>query len=154
MTDPKNLKLRIKKARAAQFFAQPMSKDSAGNVTVVRVPGSGGKYYQVILRKLPPNLVTVECRLEMTSSKPKPGQDKSLGYLNCAGNGAGSTCVHGLAAVILAGQEKGFESSWCATPESAARVTRLGGKRIEIRPHHKRENSDCSVWSVIKKEEK
>ena len=144
MTDPENLKLRIKKARAAQFFAQPMSKDSAGNVTVVRVPGSAGKYYQVILRKLPPNLVTVECRLNIGT----------LGYIPCKGNGAGSTCVHGLAAVILAGQEKGFESSWCATPESAARATRLGGKRIEIRPHHKRENSDCSVWAVIKKEEK
>ena len=104
MTDPKNLKVRVKKARAAQYFAQPMKKDYLGNVTVVRVPGSGGKYYQVILRRLPTNLMTVECGLEA-------GTD---GHIPCRGNGSGSTCVHGLAAVIVAGEDKGFSTTWSA----------------------------------------
>lgn len=121
-----------------------VQKDAKGRPTVLLVPGSQGKRYQVILRRVSVDLMTCECRLEAGK----------IGHIGCLGNSHRGQnrrdvlCKHSQWAVQFAIEEAGMEQAWCEEYEDALKLNQIKkGKIIEVasRQGHGR------MWVVVNK---
>lgn len=84
-----SLSERVEIARSALPFVGVVEKDKTGKPRVLLVPGSGGKRYQVIIRRS--NVISVECRCEAGG----------IGYIPCKGNSLNETiCRHSMTALL------------------------------------------------------
>lgn len=118
-----SLKDRKDKRVAALQFAYVQERDNQGKVKSVLVPGTEGKLYKVILRRIandPTRLngIQTECLCQT-----------GIGSIPCKGNGRHTICYHSQAAVMLAAQESG-KVSWCEDREGAERLTHLNHGQI------------------------
>ena len=113
---------RIEKARriAEMGLTKVQQYDSQGRPTVVTVPGSESKSYDVIIRRN--GKLTTECNVNT------PG-----GYVPCNGNTYGNVCYHSLAAIITVSDQNGHEiSAICEKPEHAELISRIGGRVLTV----------------------
>ena len=112
-----------------------MEKDKTGKPKVLLVPGSGGKRYQVIIRRS--NVISVECRCEAGG----------IGYIPCKGNSLNETiCRHSMTAIAKSADLLGLKVSFCEKEDDAIRLSKLGGKAYPIVSFQ----SKGKVWGVVK----
>jgi len=127
MTSQTNLAPRANRARAA---AQFIGQIGNGKNTTYRVPGSNGKSYRVKIRRN--GILSAQCWLDETQAP-------------CPGCGAGTVCYHGLATCEYIANKKGLKIAWCASYESAVKLSSLGGKVFRVKSHE----GHGTVYGVI-----
>ena len=107
-------------------------------VKAVVIPGSQAKQYEVLLTvwKLHAGqAMYTECRVSTAVGNPP-----------CKGNSNGHICYHALTALMVRAARSNVSILFCSTAEDAERLSRLGGKVVDIysRQGHGR------LWSVVK----
>jgi hypothetical protein len=137
MCNKANLPDRVEKAKSALFFAKINQFDADGKAKSVIVPGSNGKQYQVIIRRLR-GVMSTELLLVVNNQAVKPTYCKTMTY-------------HALTAVSLAAKEQGYNVTWTANREDAVRLSRLGGTVFHI---YNFDNPQDVMWGVLKSKEK
>ena len=112
-----------------------VSRDNENRAKMVTVPGTEGKFYDVIIRRN--GILTTECLLST-----------GIGHRDCLGNNT-SVCYHSLAALIkVAPESKCRVMAICKTRADAERRARIDGQVIEV----KSRQSNKSMFLVIEKE--
>ena len=135
------LQARVKKAKAAAAFAGIVTRDKDGKAKTITVPGTKGKQYQVIVRRITNKKghvykVTTECRVSAGG----------CGYVNCPGNPK-HVCYHSLAAFLA--MAKGHQVAFCSTWEDAKRLSHLNQGKVGILASH---NGSGRLYTVVSKE--
>lgn len=121
-----------KKVREALAFSAVLKRDAQNRATLVQVPGSKGKTYNVIIRRIRVNetfsKITLECNLVAGSA----------GFLSCPGNskrpGKNVICKHCKTALNLVLIEVGRKVRWFESYEDALRM-RMAGKIYCVESH-------------------
>lgn len=121
-----------KKVREALGFSAILKRDDKKRATLVQVPGSKGKTYNVIIRRLRVSdsfsKITLECNLVAGSA----------GFLSCPGNshrkGTQVICKHARTALNLVLLEAGRKVRWFESYEAAVQM-RMGGKIYCVESH-------------------
>lgn len=122
----KNFAARMKEARASLRFAQVLDQPAGSKAGAVVVPGHDGRRYEVLVRRLGGNKITVECRLMQ-------GQ---WGHEDCPSRYGGHVCYHGVAAVLAMAEESGIKIKLRAAERNASlRATIDGGTLFELYSH-------------------
>ena len=142
MCNKKNLANRVEKASAAVFFSKVEKREKDGRAKVFIVPGSQAKQYQVILRRFvdsETNLqaMSVEVNL-LTGNGTLPLHTPTISY-------------HGMCAVQITAAEANYKVIWCANPEDAQKLSRIGGALFSV---SKWKNPTIKMWGVMRKTEK
>lgn len=135
-----------KKVREALPFSAILKRDKKNRPTLVQVPGTEGKTYNVIIRRLRVNetfsKITLECNLVV-----------GIGYISCLGNsprkGTHVICKHSRTALNLVLFEAGRKVRWFDSYEAAVKM-RMGGK-IYCVESHQSEARAYVVTNEIKK---
>lgn len=137
-----SLMKRKPKSDIAKKFVGVTQRDKQGRPKVLVSPGSNGKRYQIIVRRLhQTSTITLECRLET-----------GAGYLECLGNSRQKVrqqetiCYHAMAAFDYVVGEKGLKAHWCQSEEKANKLANLGGKVFIVRSHQ----NGAIAWVVVK----
>lgn len=118
MCNRQNLPNRVAKARAALKFAKVTQCDSDGRIRAAVMPGTEGKQYHIILRRNP---LSVELNLIVSGDLVKPHYaHQTITY-------------HGMATVMMAAEEAGYDIAWCASERDADRLENLGGTKFVLR---------------------
>jgi hypothetical protein len=127
---------RIEKARSIvnAGLVGVLQRDNEGRPQVLRVPGSEGKSYQVIIRRK--DFLSCECSMETGN----------LGYTPCEGNKK-TVCYHSIAALLASAGERIVVV--CTDRVTAKKVSNLGGKVHEVKSW----NGGRPIWIVVKKGE-
>ena len=107
-------------------------------VKAVLIPGSDAKLYEVLLTvwKLytGPAMYT-ECRVST-----------AVGESPCKGNSNGHICYHVLTALMVRAARSKVSISFCSTAEDAERLSRLGGRVVDIYSRQGRGR----LWAVVR----
>lgn len=98
------------KANAAMLFAKILTRNCAGRVTSVLVPGTDGKNYTVHVSRDGATMHT-SCFCN-TTGKPCLSQ---------------TVCYHALAAIQVIANDGGHGVVWCKSEEGAHNLLHLGG---------------------------
>ena len=130
-----NLSQRVEIAKSALPFVGIVERDKTGKPKVLLVPGSEGKRYQVILRRVP-GIVSAECRCET-----------EIGHIPCKGNSLNETvCRHSMTAIAKSVDLVGLHISFCQNERDAKKLAKLGGKVYPIVSFQ----SKGQVWGVVR----
>lgn len=117
-------------------FIGILQSDKMNRPALLKVPGSEGKSYNVIIKRdTKYNLVEVECNLDCNHH----------GYQACKGNSK-TICKHSRAAINFLMIKAGFKVRWFDTYEKAFKML-MGGKIIVV----KSKQSQDKAWVVINK---
>jgi hypothetical protein len=124
---------RIEKARSIvnAGLVGVLQRDNEGRPRVLRVPGSEGKSYQVIIRRK--GFLSCECNMETGT----------LGYTPCEGNKK-TVCYHAIAALLASAGDRRVVI--CTDLVTAKRVSNLGGTIYEIKSW----NGGRPIWIVVR----
>ena len=90
------LRERVQKSKAGARFAKTLSRDRFGRAREVLVPGSKGKRYHVLLKRLAKGLIMAECFCDAGA----------IGMAHC--RCTSTVCYHIITAIMHAAKEKGF----------------------------------------------
>jgi len=112
-----------------------LQTDKNGQPNVLRVPGSGGKMYQVIIRKR--GTLSTECNLDVGAA----------GFTKCQGN-IRTVCYHSLAALVFVAKKSGKTIKICKDRVDAEKLSNLGGKAYEVKSWQ----GGHSMWIVVEDE--
>lgn len=117
-----------------------LNSDRQGRPVVMLVPGSNGKRYHVIARRIDSQLMTCECRLDVGRN----------GFIDCQGNGHRKgkevLCKHSQWAVQYCIELTGMEQAWCESYEDALKLNQIKkGKVIEVCSHQ----ASGRMWVVV-----
>jgi len=121
---------RVQRAKMAAEFAV-VTKNKAGQVKKVDLPGHDGKRYMVIVKRTSDGIHT-DCYVET----------KQIGSVPCKGN-EHATCYHTLAAVVVAAKQMNGEVRFAETEIAADKLARFGGKVVKV------EGNGHPVWAVF-----
>jgi len=117
-------------------FIGVLQSDKLNRPTVLKIPGSEGKSYNVIIKRIDfQGLIEVECNLDCNHH----------GYQPCKGNSK-TICKHSRAAINFLMIKAGFKVRWFDSYEKAYRMM-MAGKIIVI----KSKQSSDKAWVVINK---
>ena len=128
--------------KAAQLVAGNFYNVTAlthNRVKAVVIPGSQAKQYEVLLTvwKLHTGqAMYTECRISTAFGDPP-----------CKGNSNGHICYHAITALMVRAARSQVSISFCSTAKSADRLSRLGGRVVDIYSRQGR----GQLWAVIKK---
>ena len=122
-------------ARNVKEFVTIASRDAEGRPIVLRIPGHGGKSYEVTLTRN--GGVSATCM-----------QLNGIRQVACQGN-SHSVCYHVLAACEVAANDAGLELSWCNSQADAERLARIEGKTFCVESAQ----SGKRAWGVVRGEQ-
>lgn len=93
-----------------------LQRDARGRITKALIPGSEGKRYSVILRRVQAHIET-QCYLDINGTTTEP----------CPGNTYHVLCYHVQATLLKAAREAGFQHvAFCYKLKSARKLLNLG----------------------------
>ena len=121
---------RVARAKMAAEFAV-VTKNKAGQVKKVDLPGHDGKRYMVIVKRTSDGIHT-DCYVAT----------RQIGSVPCKGN-EHATCYHTLAAVVVAAKQMNGEVRFAETEIAADKLARFGGKVVKV------EGNGHPVWAVF-----
>lgn len=138
------------KADVAKEFIGVLSKTKSGKPKTLIVPGSNGKQYHVIVRRLKNEktnikFVTLECRLNVHN-----------GHIDCQGNGkrkyahSETICYHSRAAFDYCLSQAGFKGAWCTSLEDAEKLRKMTGGFVQIVKSHQSSGTAFVVVNKVK----
>jgi hypothetical protein len=131
------VKMNIVSAKRAAEFANIQKTDNRGRVTSALVPGHGGTWYEVLIRRYKKKGVQV-IGTSCTCTKDKTP---------CKGN-ANQLCYHSLAALLAGAEKTKVKISFCEDKEAAEKLTNIGGASYAVQSLQ----SDKTVWMIAKDE--
>lgn len=127
---------RIKKAKelAKLGLIGVLQEDKQGRPKVLRVPGSNGRSYQVIIRRSKKGIFC-ECSLEIGN----------LGHVPCEGNRI-TVCYHSISALSYCAERVDKKVSFHNFYPDAKNYSNLGGTVHEVKSW----NGGRSIWMVVR----